>query len=1101
VAVIGGGNTAIDSVRTALRLGAKKALLLYRRTRDEMPAQAEEVDAAAAEGVELHYLLAPQKILGKNGKVRQLVCTRMRLGPPDESDRRRPLPIEGESETFDVDVVIAALGQEADAELFKAGGFTMERGLAKADPVTLETGIPGVFAGGDLVGAGGYVVHAIAHGHAAAESIDRYLQKRDLRAGREKQAVPIAPTPSEYHNRQLRVTFPQLALEKRLGGFAEVEQTFDEELAVAEAQRCLNCGICCECLQCVAHCEAGAIDHTQKDQEIRLDVGSIVVAAGCEKYDPTSMYHLGYGKYPEVVTSIQFERILSASGPYGGHIKRPSDGRLPKKIAFIQCVGSRDPSIGNEHCSSVCCMYAIKEAVIAKEHEHEIQPTIFYMDIRAHGKDFDRYVERAKHEYGIRFDRARVSDVTRDDSGTLIVEYEDDAGRVSHEEFDMVVLSIGFQGGERVRELAGHLGLPLNRHGFIATNPFNSVETRVPGIFISGPAQEPKDIPETVLQASASAAAASEILAASRWTEVEEKSYPEERNVEGEPLKVGVFVCHCGINIGATVKVDEVVEYAKSLPDVAYAEANLYTCSQDTQAHIREMVEEHGLNRVVVASCTPRTHEPLFQETIREAGLNRHLFEMANIRDQCSWIHMGQRDEATDKAKDLMRMAVAKVRLVEPLPTIPLDVTQRALVIGGGPAGISAALSLANQGFPVDLVERDARLGGNLNRIRSSIDGRDTQALLRRLIDDVANHQNVTVHLGSSIESVEGFVGQYKTTIAIDGSTREIEHGVAIIATGAAESKPEGYLYGQDRRVVTGLEFEELLHETPAERLPGQVVFIQCVGSREEGHQYCSRVCCRESIKNALELKRRKPDAEVYVLFRDIRTYGFAESFYAEAREAGVMFFRFTEENKPQVSLGKGAKGTEAPGARPLAVTVQDIHSGEQLLIHSDMVVLAARIDAEAGNETVSQLFKVPLNQDGFFLEAHVKLRPVDFATEGVYLAGMAHNPKSIEEAIVQGRAAAARAATVISKDKYLAEATIAAVNEDLCDGCGICVGVCEYNALEIVEQPDGSKLVKLNEAACKGCGCCVAACPSGAMEQKGYKSEQIMAEIDAALL
>jgi heterodisulfide reductase subunit A len=456
-------------------------------------------------------------------------------------------------------------------------------------------------------------------------------------------------------------------------------------------------------------------------------------------------------------------------------------------------------------------------------------------------------------------------------------------------------------------------------------------------------------------------------------------------------------------------------------------------------------------------------------------------------------------------------MAVAKVRLVEPLPTIPLDVTQRALVMGGGPAGMSAALSLANQGFPVDLIERDARLGGNLNRLRSSIDGQDTQALLRRLVDDVGNHKNITVHLNSQIQTVEGFVGQYKTTIANGGGSREIEHGVAIIATGGGESKPEGFLYGQDRRVVTGLEFEELLHETPTERLPSRVVFIQCVGSREEGHQYCSRVCCRESIKNALALKRRKPEAEVYVLFRDIRTYGFAESFYEEARNAGVMFFRFTEEHKPEVTLdseapgsearGKGRAGKDAPGTDPLEVTVQDVYTGEQIQIQSDLVVLAARIDAEAGNEATSQLFKVPLNQDGFFLEAHVKLRPVDFATEGVYVAGMAHNPKSIEEAIVQGRAAAGRAATIISKDKYLAEATIAAVNEDLCDGCGICVGVCEYNALEIVEQPDGSKLVKLNEAACKGCGCCVAACPSGAMEQKGYKSEQILAEIDAALL
>ncbi len=1104
VAVIGGGNTAIDSVRTARRLGAKEALLIYRRTRAEMPAIAEEVQAAEEEGIKLYFLLAPQKILGKSGKVTDLVCTRMRLGAPDASDRRRPIPVPGQTESIHVDVIISALGQEVDTAFIDAEGakLDMVKGLIKVDPVSLQTSIPGVFAGGDVAGAGGYVVHAIAHGHTAAQSIDRYLSKKDLHEGRTPEPTPTAPMPEEFHEKKPRVPVPMLDVNKRISNFAEVELGLSEEQAVEEASRCLNCGVCCECQQCVAHCEADAIDHTQKNEELELKVGAVLVAAGCEKYDPKAMYHLGYGKYPDVVTSIQFERILSASGPFGGHIQRPSDGVLPKKVAFIQCVGSRDPVAGNDHCSSVCCMYAIKEAVIAKEHEHEIEPTIFYMDIRAHGKDFDRYFERAKSEYGIKFTRARVSGVVRDEAtGKLLLEYENEANGIAHEEFDLVVLSIGFQGGSSLRELGRSLGVPLNRYGFIATDPFNPVETKVPGIFICGPAQEPKDIPETVMQASAGAAAAAETLAGNRWSEVLEKTYPEERDVTAEPLRVGVFVCHCGINIGATVQVPEVVEYAKTLPDVAYAEANLYTCSQDTQAHIRDMIDEHGLNRVIVASCTPRTHEPLFQETIREAGLNRHLFEMANIRDQCSWIHMGLSAEATEKAKDLLRMSLAKVRLVEPLPTIPLDVQQSALVLGGGPAGMSAALSLANQGFPVHIVERQNKLGGNLNKVLSTIEGRDTQVLLDKMLNQIEEYKNITVHLGTTIEAVEGFVGQFKTRLNGNGSgSQEIEHGVVIIATGAQESKPTEYLYGQDKRVLTGQELEELLHKAAPDTLPKRVVFIQCVGSREEGHMYCSRVCCRQSIKNALTLKRKQSEAEVYILFRDMRTYGFAERYYQEARDAGVIFLRYQPEAKPVAEI-RGDK---------LQISVKDIQSAETIVITDpDAVVLAARIDAEAGNEGISQAFKVPLNQDGFFLEAHVKLRPVDFATEGVYLAGMAHNPKTIEESIVQGRAAAARAATIIAKDKYLAEATIAAVNEDLCDGCGICVGVCEYNALEIEEKPDQmqaepsrrTKIVKLNEAACKGCGCCVAACPSGAMEQKGYKNEQIMAEIDAALL
>jgi heterodisulfide reductase subunit A len=551
-----------------------------------------------------------------------------------------------------------------------------------------------------------------------------------------------------------------------------------------------------------------------------------------------------------------------------------------------------------------------------------------------------------------------------------------------------------------------------------------------------------------------------------------------------------VFICHCGINIGATVKVPEVVEYAKTLPFVAYSEANLYTCSQDTQAHIREMIEEHRLNRVVVASCTPRTHEPLFQETIREAGLNRHLFEMANIRDQCSWVHMGLSDEATEKAKDLMRMAVAKVRLAEPLPTITLDVTQSALVLGGGPAGMSAALSLADQGFAVDLIEKSGRLGGNLNSVLSTVEGRDTQPLAKDMCSRIEANEKITVHLESTIETVEGFVGQFKTTIGGNGKgSRLVEHGVTIIATGARESKPTEYLYGQDKRIVTGQEFEKLLHATPPEQLPGRAVFIQCVGSREEGHMYCSRVCCRESIKNALALKEKRPDADIYILFRDIRTYGFSESHYQRAREAGVTFLRYDAEAKPAVQkIGDKLK-----------VTVKDLQSGETIeLADLQAVILAARIDAEPGNEAVSQLFKVPLNQDGFFLEAHVKLRPVDFATEGVYLAGMAHNPKTIEEAIVQGRAAAARAATVISKDHYRGEATVSEVNELLCIGCGTCVEICPYSAISLDEESGKSKV---NPALCKCCGSCTAACRMGAIQQKGFGDREILDMIDSALL
>ena len=1093
VAVIGGGNTAIDAVRSALRLGAKEAFVVYRRSREQMPVSHEELQAAEEEGIKVHFLLAPKGIIGEKGKVKELVCSQMRLGLPDASGRRRPIPMNGQTRTFKLDIVIPALGQQVDYNLVGTAfqDLETEKDLIKVDPVSLQTNIPGVFAGGDAVGAGGYVVHAIAHGHEAATSIARYIKKEDLKKDRQPTPIRIAPVPAEHQTKRPRVKTPLIEDQKRLATFSEVEMDFTEDQAVEEAKRCMDCGICCECKQCVAACKAGAINHDMKDELIKLDVGSIVLAPGSDLFEPKAMYRLGYGLYPDVVTSIQFERILSASGPYGGHIKCPSDGRLPRRIAFLQCVGSRDPMAGNEYCSSVCCMYAIKESVIAKEHEHSLEPTIFYMDIRAHGKDFDRYYERAKNQYGIHFKRARVSNVMKSAAAAgLIVEYENEAGIMEREPFDLVVLSIGFQGHGALAELGHRLSLPMNSHGFISTNPDNPVETKVPGIFICGPAQEPKDIPETVFQASAAAGAAAEILAGHRFEEVEEKTYPQEKDVSKEDPRIGVFVCHCGINIGGIVKVPEVMEYAKTLPNVVFAEQNLYTCSQDTQTHIKDMIEEHKLNRVIVTSCTPRTHEPLFQETIQEAGLNRHLFGMANIRDQCSWIHMDYPEEATEKSKDLLRMAVAKIRLVEPLPRIPLDVTQRAVVIGGGPAGMSAALSLGKQGLPVDLLEKGDHLGGYLAEINRTVDGRDTRHLLERFVEEVTHHPLVNVHLSTEIQSIEGFVGNYKTKIGSNGNTLEIEHGTTIIATGAKESVPTEYLYGKDKRIQTGLEFEKALDESSAEELPERVVFIQCVGSREEGHMYCSRVCCQETVKNAITLKEKKPAAEVYVLCRDIRTYGFTETFYQKARDLGVLFLRFEPENKPVVE--KDGKN--------LSVRVHDIQMNADLKIPADRIVLAVRIDPADDNEKISQFLKVPLNQDGFFLEAHVKLRPVDFATEGVYLAGMAHSPKTIAESISQGRAAAARAATIISKDKYEAEATVAAVNEDLCDGCGVCVGLCEYNALEIIEKPDGSKIVELKEAVCKGCGCCVAACPSGAMEQKGFKNDQIMAEIDAAL-
>ena len=1099
VIIIGGGNVAIDVARTVVRLGSREVHLACLEAPDEMFASAHEVQAAKEEGIAIHNRLSPKRILGRDGRVCG-VEFRECISLFDTEGRFSPVVRPGSESTMSADSVVVAIGQAVDWELLKAADGILETraGLIQVDQETLATNIKRIFAGGDVVTGPDVAVNAIVAGHRAATSIDRFLNGEDLRKDRddiEPRLLPkdLAPMPDRSHKREPKVPMPTLAVDERIKGFDEVELGYSEEQAVQEAKRCMHCTVCSECLQCVSVCKAEAICHQQKETIEQIDVGAIVVAPGFEEFLAQRKYDFGYSRYPDVVSSIQFERILSASGPFAGHVKRLSDGKEPKKIAFLQCIGSRDISCRNAYCSSVCCMYAIKEAVIAKEHLKEVDVTIFFMDVRAFGKDFDKYYERAKSQYGVHFERARVCDVyEKNGNGKLTVKYAPESAQVAEEEFDMVVLSVGLEPSEQQRRLASKLGVRLDPNGFIWTSSLQPLETSKPGILVGGTASGPKDIPETVTEASATASKASELLAAVRGTLTVERKFPPEKDVSEQEPRIGVFVCHCGINIGSVVNVPGTAEYAKSLPYVVYAEDNLYTCSQDTQEHIRETIAEHNLNRVVVASCSPRTHEPLFQQTLREAGLNPHLFEMANIRDQCSWIHMNEPVEGTEKAKALVRMAIAKVALAEPLAAAMLDVTGSALVIGGGLAGMTAASSLAGQGFQVALVEREKQLGGNLRNLRSTLTEPNVRKYLRQLEEQVQEHKNITVYTGSEIETIEGFVGNFQSTLKTGSKEKKIKHGVIIVATGGNEHKPDEYLYGEDSRVVTQLQLEDLLSRTESIPQVRNVVMIQCVGSREQGHMYCSRVCCSTAVKNALKIKALSPETEVYILYRDMRTYGFSEEYFQAARDKGIIFVRYEADNKPKVT-NEGV----------LKVTAHEPLLDRELVLEPDLLVLSSRIDPDNGNEALAQMLKVPMNEDRFLLEAHVKLRPVEFATEGIFVAGLAHSPKSMAETIAQAEAAAAKACTIISKDKYEAEPTIAAVNEDLCDGCGICVPVCEYNALEIADRSGGKeeeKIVQINEAMCKGCGGCVAACPSGAMEQKGFKNEQMLAMIKAAL-
>ncbi|MDY6879676.1 MAG: FAD-dependent oxidoreductase, partial [Thermodesulfobacteriota bacterium] len=665
---------------------------------------------------------------------------------------------------------------------------------------------------------------------------------------------------------------------------------------------CIGCGICEKA------CLAEAIQYDDKPRKTELEIGAIVLALGNDVYDPGNLDTLAYKKSPNVITSLEFERILSASGPYMGHLMRPYDREEPQKIAWLQCVGSRDTQEGrNSYCSAVCCMYAIKEAVISMEHAHEeLSTTIFYMDMRTHGKDFENYYDRARKEHGVRFVRSRVHSIDPLDGGDLRINYTDESGEQKSEIFNLVVLSVGFEVGQETRELAERFGIDLNKNSFVKTNSFTPMATNREGIYVCGAIQGPKDIPQAVVEASAAAAATSVLLSESRWSETRQKEIPPQTNVIGERPRVGVFICQCGINIAGVVNVQEVRDYALTLPYVTFVETNMYTCSQDTQVKMTEVIKEQDLNRVVVAACTPKTHEALFQETLMDSGLNKYLFEMANIRNQDSWVHPNDPEAATEKAKDLVRMAVSKAALLEPLPDSELGLNSTTLVVGGGIAGMVAAKNIAEQGFDVHLVERSENLGGQARSLNKTWKGEDIQAYVTSLVSEIEVHPKIQVHYSTEVAEVDGFVGNFKTRLKTKaGEETTLEHGIAIMATGGHEYRPSEYLYGQDPRVLTHLELDQrFVRDDPSLKEIRSAVFIQCVGSREPDRPYCSRVCCTHSVESALELKKRNPDMNVYVIYRDMRTYGEREDLFAQAREEGVIFFRYDPENKPKVNAG-----------------------------------------------------------------------------------------------------------------------------------------------------------------------------------------------------
>lgn len=963
------------------------------------------------------------------------------------------------------------------------------------------------------------VAAAIGAGHRAAETIRRFLaeergalgsgdaERSFLRfrfapsdraeGGEGARLVPatpaLAPTPAT--SASTLGTPPVPSAESRPDGGPRPDPAL---LGSAEASRCLSCGGCAECGACLEVCQPGAVDLAMADRELTLEVGAVVLAMGIEPFDARLKGEYGFGRYPNVLTSLQFERMLSASGPSGGKLFRPSNGAAPRRIAFLQCVGSRDVACGRGYCSEICCMFVAEEAVIAREHDPAVQPTVFYLDLRATGKGFERHVVAAERDHRVRYVRSMVSTVREvPGSRDLRVRYVSEDGRPAEEEFDLVVLAVGLGTPDSAQELCHRIGVEVDPYGFTRPSAGSPVTTSRPGVFAAGCAAGPKDIPAAMVEGSAAAAEAARLLGAARGTLTRRKEYPPERDVADEPPRIGVFVCRCGINIGGVVDVPAVAAFARQLPDVAHAEENLYTCSQDTLRRIREQIEELGLNRVVVAACTPRTHEPLYRETAREAGLNPFLAEMVNIREQDSWVHRSEPVAATLKAQELVAMAVARARLLQPIARQRFDVVAEALVVGGGLAGMTAALALANQGFAVCLVEREAALGGHLRRLRYELDGCDPPAMLASLAACVLGHQKIRTFTRATIQQLGGRVGRFSALVRLGGESPGdlvVTHGALIVAVGARAVQPSGYLYGEDPRVVTQTELEVELaaieHGAVAEGRAGapdggpeRVVMIQCVGSRTPERPYCGKVCCRQAVKNALKLKALRPDAEVYVLHRDVRTTGVLEEHFRRAREAGVHFLRYEPGRPPEVRRkGAGLEVVAAVDGR-----------AEALPLAADRVVLSVGVAAGDHADLAARL-KLPLTEDGFFLEAHPKLRPIDFAADGVFLCGLAHSPQTIPDVIAQATGAAARAATLLSQGAVESSGIVAVVDDRRCTGCGLCVAVCAYEARRLDEE---RRVAVVEEVLCQGCGACAVACPSGATRQLTLERRQVLAMLE----
>ena len=789
-----------------------------------------------------------------------------------------------------------------------------------------------------------------------------------------------------------------------------------------------------------------------------------------------------YGLHPNVVTSIEYERIYSGTGPYGGRLVRPADETAPGKIAWLQCIGSRDLH-SHSYCSSVCCMYAIKEAMIAKDYLPGVDTAIFYMDIRVCGKDYEQYYNRARQEYGVRFVCYRVPEIAPAENGDIKITYFDAEGKKQTEIFNLVVLSAGFEVSAQARELAGRLGVDLDRHHYPVTDAFMPVASSRPGVYVCGTFQAPKDIPESITEASAAAACCQTWLAGPRLLDLEPKAIPEAG--AGAAPRLGIFFCGWGPDLTEAIDLAEVKAYAATLPAVVLSAEHPLNCASEDLEQLARAASDRQINRVVLASSAPWVEEPRLRAAFARAGLNKYLVEVVNIRSEAAWVHLGDRTWATDKVKELLRAAAARVLKLKPLAAKPLPVEPKALVIGGGVAGLNAALNLAKQGFNAYLLEKDRDLGGLARRLHRTIEGTVVPDYLSGLIQEVNDHDRIEVLTETEVIRHLGTRGNFLTTVVsgVERTERQLKHGAVIVATGATEYRPREYSYGASDRVMTQLELAARLEQEPQLASDWQrVVMIQCVGSRNDQNPTCSRICCQTAVKHALQLKQNFPDLDVVVFHRDIRTYGLLEDYYIAARDQKVLFERFEPERPPQVKEQDGK----------LQVIFWDNILKRSIQWPVDAVVLSAATQA-AATEDLARVLKLPRNEQGFFQENHPKMRPLDFAAEGYFLCGTAHSPKLIKEAVTQGLGAASRAGAFLAAATQMISPIVAEVNPGRCVGCLACVRTCPYQ----VPRIDKGKSEILG-ALCLGCGVCAGVCPAGAIEFSHYTDEQLKAEVGA---